>query len=58
MQGRPSRPQSSVLAYPAFDSQVDSGGIDVRLTQLRNLLTGTRPQTNPGVPGLTPGSPT
>jgi len=43
--------------YPAQDSQVDSGGIDVRLTQLRNLLAGTRPQTNPGVPGLTPGQP-
>ena len=39
----------------APDSQVDSGGIDVRLTQLRNLLTGTRPQTNPGVPGNSPG---
>ena len=45
------------LGLPAFDSQVDNGGIDVRLTQLRNLLTGTRPQTNPGVPGLTWGTP-
>ena len=45
------------LGLPAFDSQVDSGGIDVRLTQLRNLLTGTRPQTTPGVPGLSPGTP-
>ena len=45
------------LGLPAFDSQVDSGGIDVRLTQLRNLLTGTRPQTTPGVPGLSPGAP-
>ena len=44
-------------SLPASDSQVDSGGIDVRLTQLRNLLTGTRPQTNPGVPGLSPGAP-
>src|SRR5208282_5927699 len=43
--------------YPALDSQVDSGGIDVRLTQLRNLLAGTRPQTNPGVPGLSSGMP-
>jgi hypothetical protein len=29
------------------NSQVDSGGIDVRLTQLRNLLSGTRPQPHP-----------
>ena len=29
------------------NSQVDSGGVDVRLTQLRNLLAGTRPQPNP-----------
>jgi hypothetical protein len=50
-------PIYGTLPYPAFDTQVDSGGIDVRLTQLRNLLTGTRPQTNPGVPGLTPGAP-
>ena len=28
----------------------DSGGIDVRLTQLRNLLAGTRPQPNPTAP--------
>ena len=31
----------------ASNTQVDNGGIDVRLTQLRNLLAGTRPQTNP-----------
>ncbi len=36
---------------------MDNVGTDVRLTQLRNLLAGTRPQTNPGVPGLTPGQP-
>ena len=29
------------------NSQVDSVGIDVRLTQLRNLLAGTRPQPKP-----------
>ena len=29
------------------NSQYDSGGTDVRLTQLRNLLAGTRPQQNP-----------
>ncbi len=29
------------------NSQVDNAGIDVRLTQLRNLLAGTRPQPNP-----------
>ena len=38
-------------AYPAAiaqaNTQVDSGGTDVRLTQLRNLLAGTRPQQNP-----------
>ena len=50
-------PVYGTLPYPASDGQVDSGGIDVRLTQLRNLLTGTRPQTNPGVPGLHPGVP-
>ena len=31
----------------ANNTQVDNGGIDVRLTQSRNLLTGTRPQNNP-----------
>ena len=41
----------------AVNTQVDSAGIDVRLTQLRNLLAGTRPQTTPGVPGLSQGSP-
>ncbi|MGA7502130.1 MAG: hypothetical protein WBX00_36015, partial [Isosphaeraceae bacterium] len=48
-------PVYGTLPWPAPDGQVDSGGLDVRLTQLRNLLTGTRPQSNPGVPGLTPG---
>jgi large repetitive protein len=33
------------------NSQVDNGGVDVRLTQLRSLLAGTRPQTNPSVAG-------
>ena len=28
--------------YPASNTQVDNAGIDVRLTQLRNLLAGTR----------------
>ena len=50
-------PISGVLPYPAPDGQVDSGGLDVRLTQLRNILTGTRPQNNPGTPGYAPGSP-
>ena len=31
----------------AYNTQVDSAGVDVRLTQLRNLLAGTRPQRNP-----------
>ena len=50
-------PVYNVLPYPAFNTQVDSDGVDVRLTQLRNLLAGTRPQTKPGVPGVTPGQP-
>ncbi len=39
-----------------FNTQVDSTGIDVRLTQLRNLLSGTRPQPNPtpGISGIQP----
>ena len=32
----------------AANSQVDDGGIDVRLTQLRNLLAGTRPTDTTG----------
>ncbi len=37
------------IGMPPYTSntQVDSAGIDVRLTQLRNLLAGTRPQPNP-----------
>jgi large repetitive protein len=37
------------IAMPPYTSntQIDSAGIDVRLTQLRNLLAGTRPQPNP-----------
>ena len=37
------------IAMPPYTSntQVDNAGIDVRLTQLRNLLAGTRPQPNP-----------
>lgn len=31
-------------------SQIDNAGVDVRLTQLRNLLTGTRPMPNPRSP--------
>jgi hypothetical protein len=31
----------------ANNTQVDTSGVDVRLTQLRNLLAGTRPQNNP-----------
>src|SRR5262249_18676685 len=33
-------------------SQVDNAGIDVRLTQLRNLLTGTRPATDRFAPTI------
>jgi len=39
-------PIYGTIPYTA-DTQVDSGNIDVRLTQLRNLLAGTRPQPNP-----------
>ena len=37
------------VASPPYTSntQIDNAGIDVRLTQLRNLLAGTRPQPNP-----------
>ena len=35
--------------YPS-NSQVDNAGIDVRLTQLRNLLAGTRPHTTQASP--------
>jgi large repetitive protein len=37
------------IGMPPYTSncQVDNAGIDVRLTQLRNLLAGTRPQPNP-----------
>ncbi len=37
------------IGAPPYTSntQVDNAGIDVRLTQLRNLLAGTRPQPNP-----------
>ena len=34
-------------AIAQANTQYDSGGTDVRLTQLRNLLAGTRPQQNP-----------
>ncbi len=40
------------------NGQVDNGGIDVRLTQLRNLLAGTRPQPNPECPAHPGVSPT
>ena len=37
------------IGMPPYTSntQVDNAGVDVRLTQLRNLLAGTRPQPNP-----------
>ena len=35
------------------NTQVDNAGVDVRLTQLRNLLAGTRPQPNPATPDPT-----
>lgn len=34
-------------------SQVDNADVDVRLTQLRNILAGTRPQPDPTAPDLT-----
>ena len=36
-----------VPPYNTSNTQVDNVGVDVRLTQLRNLLAGTRPQPNP-----------
>ena len=41
------------IGMPPYTSntQVDNAGVDVRLTQLRNLLAGTRPQPNPRTPG-------
>ena len=43
----PSYDAAGAFIYPpatnAVNTQVDSAGIDVRLTQLRNLLAGTRP---------------
>ena len=40
------------IGMPPYTSntQVDNAGVDVRLTQLRNLLAGTRPQPNPTTP--------
>ena len=35
----------------ANNSQIDNSGFDVRLTQLRNLLSGTRPNDTSGVTG-------
>jgi hypothetical protein len=44
-------PQTGVTAglntIFALNTQVDNAGIDVRLTQSRNLLSGTRPQNDP-----------
>jgi hypothetical protein len=45
-------PTTNSIIYAGNNSQHDSGDLDVRLTQLRNLLAGTRPQLNP-----TPSSP-
>jgi hypothetical protein len=56
-------PVSGNITSACLNGQVDSGGIDVRLTQIRNLLAGTRPQPNPspsgatGFPQLATGSP-
>ena len=40
-----SRPPVTRQRRRLNNTQVDNGGIDVRLTQLRNLLAGTRPRT-------------
>ncbi len=50
-------PKYALQAPPAMDlssnptgfDQFDNAGVDISLTQLRNLLAGTRPQTNPVV---------
>jgi hypothetical protein len=46
-------PQPYLGPYTAANTQVDNVGTDVRLTQIRNLLAGTRPQANPAQPDLT-----
>jgi large repetitive protein len=46
--GIPTGPGTSILPS---NSQVDNAGVDVRLTQLRHLLAGTRPQTNSSAAG-------
>ncbi|AMV38838.1 hypothetical protein [Planctomyces sp. SH-PL62] len=38
--------------YPGY-GQADSSTLDVRLTQLRNILAGTRPQADPKKPDMT-----
>ena len=42
---------SGLATLFAHNSQVDNGGVDVRLTQYRNILAGTRPQPNPTAGG-------
>jgi hypothetical protein len=47
----PGTPTPYTIGLPGLtgflNGQVDSGNVDVRLTQLRNLLAGTRPQNSP-----------
>jgi hypothetical protein len=44
-------PNGAAAALLPSNSQVDNAGVDVRLTQLRNLLAGTRPQNNSSASG-------
>jgi hypothetical protein len=50
-------PQTGVLTTgtstaTALNTQIDNAGIDVRLTQLRNILSGTRPPAGGGFSGV------
>ena len=50
-------PTTRTITSNSLNGQYDSAGADVRLTQLRNLLVGTRPQTNPVPAGNLTGFP-
>ena len=47
----PAPPATGGTTYYPSNSQFDNAGIDVRLTQLRNILAGTRSTSTPPPPG-------
>ena len=51
------RVPSTIPRTNAYNTQVDNAGIDVRLTQLRNLLAGTRPRPPQRCPASANGRP-